>query len=264
MIKLVFRYVRRRICNLRWVIQAIVESLFTEPKKTETPNVNASFLVLIPHADDEWIGCSQIISKMKSVTLVDMDMEGGDEQEIHNLRKKELRLISDKYNRALYTLRKEKHDEFLRIIKESSPSYVLLPFFYDWHPEHIKVMDMLEQVLKKDCIDTNILMYQVSVPIGYKWINCVMPMSRHDLKRKWDTFREIYVTQQHIPYFRFKMQERINGRLTQSYASEVFSKMSRNEWLAAKPKIITKALKEKEQILRKLNNIRGIRNFVNN
>ena len=263
MLKFVAKKIKSFYRKLKWYCQAsFVRHRLKMKSVMSLDDVDATYMVLIPHADDEWIGCSQIIRKMKSVLLVDTDMDGGDTPSIHCKRKGELQSISEMFNHPLYILGENKVNELLQIIKQKSPDYILLPFFYDWHPEHIMVMDLLEQLLESETQKSNVLMYQVSVPIGTKWINKVMPMSKQDLREKWNVFKKIYKTQLHLPCFRFAMHEHINGFLSKNFAAEVFVHLTGKEWLNQKTSITEKALKDKELILANLNNIQKIRTIV--
>jgi len=263
MLKFVAKKIKFFYRNLKWYFQA---SFVCHRLKTKSvislDDADATYMVLIPHADDEWIGCSQIIRKMKSVLLVDTDMDGGDSPSIHSERKAELQRISEMFNHPLYILGENKANELLQIIEQKSPDYILVPFFYDWHPEHIMVMGLLEQLLKSETLKSNVLMYQVSVPIGTQWINRVMPMSKQDLREKWNVFKQVYKTQLHLPYFRFAMHEHINGFLSKNHAAEVFVHLTGKEWLNQKTNITEMALKDKELILTNLNNIQKIRTIV--
>ena len=166
------------------------------------------------------------------------------------------------FNLPLHVLGKNKVKELLQIIEKKTPDYILVPFFYDWHPEHIMVMDLLEQLLKSEPLKSNVLMYQVSVPIGTKWINRVMPMSKKDLNEKWNVFKKIYKTQLHLPCFRFAMHEHINGFFSKSFAAEVFVQLTGEEWISKKTSITGNALKDRELILANLNNLQKIRSIV--
>lgn len=263
MLKIVAKKIKSFYRNLKWSCQALFVRCRLKTKSVMSlDDADVTYMVLIPHADDEWIGCSQIIRKMKSVLLVDTDMDGGDTPSIHNKRKDELRRISEMFNHPLYIIGKNKANDLLQIIEQKSPNYILVPFFYDWHPEHIMVMNVLEQLLKSETLKSNVLMYQVSVPIGTKWINRVMPMSKQDLKEKWNVFKNVYKTQLHLPSFRFAMNEHINGFFSRSFAAEVFVHLTGKEWLDQKTNITEKALKDKELILSNLNNIQKIRTIV--
>jgi len=262
MVKRCIRCFKRCFKNLKWLCQALVVRNRMNVKVVDQLDESASYMVLIPHADDEWIGCSQVIRKMKSVFFVDTNMDGGDSPSLHIERKGELQMIASKFNRPLCILEKNKIEELSQIVKNSSPDYILVPFFYDWHPEHIFVMDLLEQVLKKENQEIKVLMYQVSVPIGKKWVNRVMPMCREELREKWNIFKAVYRTQLCIPYFRFAMHELVDGLYSKSFAAEVFVLMNAKDWVNLKTEVVAKALKEKEQILTNLNDISKMRIMV--
>lgn len=263
MLKFVAKKIKSFYRNLKWCCQAsFVRRRLKTKSVVSFDEADATYMVLIPHADDEWIGCSQIIRKMKKVVLVDADMDGGDSPSIHSKRKEELQQISKKFNHPLLILRNNKINDLFQIVRKENPDYILVPFFYDWHLEHIMVMDLLEQLLKSETLKSKVLMYQVSVPICTKWINRVMPMSKLDQKEKWNVFKKVYKTQLHLPSFRFAMNEHINGFFSRSFAAEVFVLLTSKEWLNQKACFTKKALNDKELILANLNNIQKIRSIV--
>ena len=60
---------------------------------------NGKKIILMPHSDDEWIGCSRILLHQPEQTLVvNMNMEGGDDEKIHMLRRREAESVAKKYN----------------------------------------------------------------------------------------------------------------------------------------------------------------------
>lgn len=203
---------------------------------------NVRSLILIPHADDEWVGCSQlIVNNPKNIILCSMNMLGGDSEELHIKRFQELRSIADNYKLPLVTMGKEhneKVENLFKLITEKQLEYILVPFYYDWHADHVEVMRILREVLVKMRIEKSgyintlkILMYQISVPIPLKRITHCMPMNKREHKQKWSIFYKVYKTQLTIPWIRFKYNERINGGLYNSYAAEVYSCVDPIVWV---------------------------------
>lgn len=66
MLKFVEKKIKSFYRNLKWYCQALFVCHRQKIKNVMSLD-DATYMVLIPHADDEWIGCSQIIRKMKSV-----------------------------------------------------------------------------------------------------------------------------------------------------------------------------------------------------
>ncbi len=192
---------------------------------------NGNFLILLPHADDEWVGCSRLICQEKNeVILLNMDMEGGDTPSLHELRRKELEKLSSMFKRDLILIDEDKINSLKKCILKLKPQYICLPYYFDWHPEHIEVMSILKEALIQTSYDCNILMYQVSLPILYSECNSWIGMNKRQWKEKWKIFEEIYSSQTKIPYMRFAYNERINGAIVSQYASEVYHVTSSANW----------------------------------
>lgn len=189
-------------------------------------------IILIPHADDEWVGCSSLVMNGSDILLYDMDMNGGDDKVLHEARYNELSKISTLYKKPLLKIGLNKSLSLIETITKEKPQMICVPFFFDWHPEHIEVMGILRQALLNLEYDVDIAMYQVSMPIPRNCITHINPMSKIEWKRKWKTFEEIYKSQIGIPYKRFAINERINGAVCESYAGEAFVYCGASVWLA--------------------------------
>lgn len=211
-------------------------------KKTEAPKtVRGKLLVLIPHADDEWVGCSQLLCDEKlDVILLNVDMQGGDGEELHIHRRKELQQIANNYNRKLITIGDNKEQALRRVIEENSPNIICVPYFFDWHPEHIAVMNCLFRVVNDSTYKNDVLMYQVSLPILPEECNYWIPMNKDQWARKWSVFEEVYKSQISIPYKRFACNERINGAVCGDYAAEVYQLISADIWQSQLPNHLLK------------------------
>lgn len=201
------------------------------PKETASIDNVSRYLILAPHSDDEWIGCSQIITHCENAAILNMDMPGGDSKEMHEERFGEMSLLANRFNRLILTVGENKADSLVEIIASIKPEYICLPHFFDWHPEHIQVMQYLRQALTQVSYNGKILMYQVSLPMHPDLANCIAPLDKKAFKQKWETFKEVYKTQTFISYPRFMANERINGALASSYAAEVYSKSDVKQWL---------------------------------
>lgn len=189
-------------------------------------------VILIPHADDEWVGCSSLVKNGSDILLYDMDMNGGDDKFLHEARYNELLKISTLYNKPLLKVGLSRSLSLIEIIKKEKPQMICVPFFFDWHPEHIEVMGILRQALLNLEYDVDIAMYQVSMPIPRNCITHINPMSKIEWKRKWKMFEGIYKSQTGIPYKRFAINERVNGAVCESYAGEAFVYCGASAWLA--------------------------------
>ena len=107
-----------------------------------------------------------------------MDMQGGDSKDLHEIRYKELENTVNKYNAILYTITSNKMDNLKKIIKEEQPKFIFVPFFIDWHPEHIETINILYNVIKMLQYECKIIAYQVSLPVLPDFINAYVPMNK--------------------------------------------------------------------------------------
>lgn len=233
----------RREC--KWRKQTRYWRRVLNQKDTQRIDENARYLILAPHADDEWIGCSKIIKECENAIILNMDMSGGDTEEMHQTRYRELSALTAKYNRPLLTIGADKSESLRELVETKKPDYICLPFFFDWHPEHIQVMRYLREALVGLAYDGKIMMYQVSLPLHPGMINCSVPLNKRDFFEKWNVFEEIYKTQTKISFRRFMANEQINGALNGSYASEVYCVMIKEEWIDNLKKFL---LSEKETL----------------
>lgn len=214
-----------------WSKQASQWRKKTSFKETESISDTSKYLILAPHSDDEWIGCSQIISRCKNVVILNMDMPGGDSPEMHKDRYLEMHTLAKDYKKELLTIGADKTQSLKDFICTIRPDFICLPHFFDWHPEHIQVMRYLRQALTECSYSGKILMYQVSLPFHPEYVNCIVPLDKKAFKQKWETFKEVYKTQTFISYPRFMSNERINGALSNTYAAEVYSVEEYCKWM---------------------------------
>lgn len=189
-----------------------------------------NILLLMPHSDDEWIGCSQLLARnSKAIRVVDMDRVGGDTADLHNIRREESTQMAEIFHYPLEVVNST--DGLSTVLQNHSPEIVFLPSIYDWHDEHFEVMALMALMIDKDIYKGNVGMYQVSVPMRTKDINYGIPMTKKQQKEKWRLFSKVYVSQKHIPIKRFMYNEYINGALSASYALESYTILSSKDWI---------------------------------
>lgn len=245
---------------IKWKCESILirKKISTDQKIEEIPK--GKKLILLPHSDDEWIGCSQIITKFNDeVVLCNMDMQGGDNKELHEQRLKEIHKVSEKYNISLINIKEKKGFKLNEYINQYKPKMVFVPFFIDWHNEHVETIEILYEAIKQGIDDKfKIAMYQVSLPILPEKINSFVPMNKSETIKKWNFFKSNYRTQVKIPYKRFYYNEKINGSIFKSYAAEVYSIYEVDKWLDdIKKWKITDS--EKETLITNINSISKVR-----
>lgn len=249
-----------------WLFSAIIERFNLKMSVNNNQVDLGRILVLAPHADDEWIGCSTILRKYKDSIVCNMDMEGGDSQKVHRLRREELSSLCSKYQLTLITIEDNKIERLASAIRHYDVQTVCVPYFYDWHQEHLAVMDLLQGALEivgrlAPHSITNILMYQVSIPIPYSQINYLNPMAFSEWREKWKSFRNVYKSQD-IPYFRFSMYELITGGLSGVLFAEPFVVYKTDYWVENNKKL-RPSNEEMSYIKNNINSIRKILRFRN-
>ena len=197
--------------------------------------------------------------------MLDMDMPGGDSEIVHGQRKEELKHVGKALNKPIQNVGDNKAESLRSIILEWKPNYVFLPFFIDWHEEHIEVMSYLKSTLE-NCYDLkhtlNIVGYQVSAPIPGMFITHVLTMNKTEWNNKWQLFKTLYPSQVHIPYKRFALQERVNGAYSRSFAAEVFSVNTVTEWMELYNRLLPN-VQEIKELKKNLSSISQIRNTIN-
>lgn len=231
-LKSVYRKVLSICLLIKWQYQTFYLRNNIAQHSVLTNELKGKFLILAPHSDDEWIGCGQLIEDQSlDVVICNMDMPGGDSPSLHVMRREEMGNVANEYSREIITLNQNKVESLTELIKNLKPKYICLPFIIDWHSEHREVMGILENALVHcNEIGSEVIMYQVSVPIPVAYVNYVKTLSRSKWINKWKYFRKYYPTQTYIPYKRFALNERVNGEINGEYAAEVYSIMPISEW----------------------------------
>ena len=218
-------------------------------------------IVLMPHSDDEWIGCSQILmNQPENVLVVNMDMSGGDDEALHRIRRKEAEFTAQKYGYRFVTV-KDHINELVRILRDVQPDCVFLPCYLDWHEEHIEVMRLFKKAAMESGYDKTVAMYQVSLPIPAGLINCGYKMSHRQIMEKWSALKQFYPSQSFLPMKRFMLNEYINGGVAEAYAIEAYSLMDSYTWMTSIDNLILES-DIREKLKTHLQDIRFTREFL--
>lgn len=194
---------------------------------------DSSFIIILPHADDEWIGCSSLISSSDyKVSLCNADMEGGDSEDLHLIRRSETEKLARMYNRPIHILCNDKVELLKELLEKEKPDIVLVPYMIDWHKEHIEVVRILERAIDELCINwkLSVGMYQVTVPIDPKNITHISSMKLSQWGAKWKIFKEVYKTQSTFPWYRVSRNEVIQGKRFACDACEVYCLIDCQDW----------------------------------
>ena len=255
----IYLWIRKQKRQLKWFL----ELKAIESKEKRSLDVGCleygKYLVLIPHSDDEWIGCSTIIENPKyNVVLCNMNMQGGDSSDVHMLRKKEMENTAQRSNRKFILCNNS--PELVEIIKKETPTHIVLPYINDWHEEHIQVMKRLYDALMVLNENVEIVMCQITIPITIFNITHCNLMDKRYWEAKWDYFRKNYHTQKNFPWYRVACHERLNGKFVNSFAAEVFCTLPSNKWKSVFEKYLpTKSFQE--LLLKNMGSLKSIRNI---
>ena len=159
-----------------------------------------------------------------------MNMAGGDSTQVHQQRINEMYDLTVLFQKHLVSTIEPKAQRLSELILLQKPDYILVPFFCDWHPEHLQVMSYLYTAIKTSNYKGGVLAYQVSVPIGEQLCNFCMPMTAKEQRNKWRIFDRIYKTQSFMPTLRFKSHERIMGKLCKMHSCEPYVLYDAKTW----------------------------------
>lgn len=199
------KYVYFRIL---WICEAI-SCVKVSKKASLFKGVEYETLIIVPHADDEWVGCSQIIRQGKGIHVLYMDFPKIHGDKNACIRYEELLKCSCEQNFELHLCDDwrcllEKLED---IITNCYIKQLFVPSFWDWHPDHIEAIRIVWQhLMTKRGYMIDQYCYQISCPI----------LSSQDMfylrvKRKWKKFGVYYRSQKNLPIFRFRLHEVLNG-----------------------------------------------------
>ena len=191
-------------------------------------NLNGKILILAPHSDDEWIGCSQLIETSDCI-IYHMDMLGDNDENTRKIRLIETQNLANRYNKELIISQGNKIEFLHRTITLTQPQYIALPFYIDWHPEHLQTIQILKEAIGN--YNCNIIMYQITCPIPSTMVNYAIPLNKSQWRKKWYIFKNIYKSQKYFPWYRLALIEKSAGAYTKSYSANVFCIMQRQNWL---------------------------------
>lgn len=246
---------------IKWHYQSLFIRAISSNKGAKLIDTKKKYLILAPHSDDEWIGCSQIIIQCKNTTICNMNMQGGDTVEIHKMRYNEMLSVANRFKRKFITLTDDKVANLQNVICQEKPDFILVPHFIDWHPEHLAVMEILKQLVSNGYYTGQILTYQVSIPFvnGRKCL--YLPMTKDQQRFKWKTFYEHYNTQSFMPIKRFIANEYINGANISSNGAELYKQYVAEEWVRAMD-FFNEHIETRNFLKKNINNIFSIRRMI--
>lgn len=197
------------------------------------PNkIEGEILIIVPHADDELIGCHQFIRhNINNATLFYCGFTGKNKtQENHIVRLDEFKKYCEQSNCKYVVSSENVKEDLYSYLDEAKPDIVAIPSIVDWHSEHRVINYYIRDYInshRNPCIKS-VLWYHLSVPLyaGNANYACLMDKKMH--LGKWNTFKGIYHSQMNIDIKRFMLAER--DCIDNAYAAETFLVMDVNEF----------------------------------
>ena len=170
------------------------------------------------------IACDGIIRKFRdNVVIFYSGMLGGNNSE-ENKRTRTTEFI--KYCQSVgveYIINNDDVYEGLeKIISENKFKFIFAPSVVDWHEEHRKLFVYTVDINEKQEQKAKVFCYQVTVPIPQEYVTHYFQMTKLEQKRKWQMFKEVYLSQSNMPVHRFKIAERSFARQKERIVCEVF------------------------------------------
>ncbi len=187
-------------------------------------SADEKILIVVPHPDDELIACDGIIRRFKdNVVVFYSGMLGGNNSE-ENKRTRTAEFI--KYCESVGAEYIVSNDDVYNglecVIAKDKFKFIFAPAVVDWHEEHRKLFAYTVEINEKQKQKAKVFCYQVTVPIPQEYVTHYLQMTKKEQKRKWQNFRKIYLSQCHMPVWRFKIAERSFVRRKERVFCEVF------------------------------------------
>lgn len=233
-IKKAYLAIRAEADRIRWKLA--YQSIHERPGcPAVLPTAPEGQLLLVPHADDELLGAYALIRReRKKLILAYYGFTGSNHSE-DNRKRRDAEFLRFCSETGTEHTRIDSSHTLCQLLSERSIRTVYVPSLVDWHPEHRKLNYELHAALAGAMADgcapeeLNITWYSVTVPI--EDANAVIvPMTKEEQDEKYRLFREIYLSQAHMPLERFALQERINAKGTVHHCGEVYLPLSMRQW----------------------------------
>lgn len=201
---------------LNWYIQYFrAKRIGLCPTRLKKLNIDdcEKISILVPHADDEWIGTYSILNmRLKHLYCVYFNLYGGNEGTDNKLvRNMEIKASSEYWNFKIINNYNFDVEGLCEILNNSSKCFIPSP--YDWHDEHrevfktfVKAYNLLNEERKSKL---SVFYFCVSLPHSYKEDLCYIALSRKNVHDMWNLFPQIYYSQSFMPALRYKLQLRL-------------------------------------------------------
>lgn len=187
-------------------------------------------LMMVPHADDELISSYTVLSNVNDVTVYYCGFTGSNHTEGNRIiRRNEILKLCSELN-AEVVEGNGMCENLGEVLNKGNYDTILLPSLVDWHPEHRKVSYMISDVCDALGITPDIFTYSVTVPNESQRVVFCVPLTKEQLRRKYELFKKIYLSQKVMPITRLKLNERINGYHAGCYAAECIVEYDFSIW----------------------------------
>lgn len=254
---------------MKWLVQysqAKHQKLYPSQLTRLKLDKDEKIAVLVPHADDEWIGPYSIIKEKPSkLHCVYFNLFGNDYSEKNiRTRDSEIKASSDYWGFKLVNNYDYDVEALCKELRVANKCFVPSP--YDWHNEHrevfktfVKAYSLLTESEKSKL---EIYYFCVSLPHSYKEPQYYVPLTKNDLYDKWQVFPRIYHSQSFMPALRYKLQLKLVPSKV-GYAAQTFIKASM-DMLMMDYKVVcaSNACCKLESLQKYINNIADSRKIV--
>lgn len=242
----------------------LFKSLTVRSNSINEDFVKKRILILIPHADDELIGCLNFIMKYKNDSFIELcflNFTGSNNDSKNKInRENELLSLCETLNLKMILCHNSDKLSFLNEINFNNYDFIFVPPIIDWHNEHRLTNVLLyKSICNYEIINFKLVVYDISVPISIYKSNFHVSYTKAKSKYKWGLFQKIYKSQSNMPIKRFMFHEKINSKLLKnnSYSSELFFILDYDAWNKSLSKM--DLIEENISDLKCINNIYLIR-----
>lgn len=233
----ILHYLYNKLKLLQWkygLLFSQKEYLYNLNGNRLFPEENNKILILVPHSDDEWIGCSKIISSHKKVDVYYFNFLGKNYTENNKIiRLNELQALKKIFSFNLFISGSyDSYEDLKALLLKNKYTHIFIPSFFDWHPEHIKVNKIFNTCINDINLDVfpQLFFYPITVPLPDQLNIFYSVMDKAYIKLKKNTFNLIYKSQKNIPCRRSCIQSRISAKGLKYHAIETYGKISLVNW----------------------------------
>lgn len=234
MLKKIYISLKKIRNAIRWFIQSrSIEIKLDNAKSLQNDIVlseKEKIIIVVPHPDDELIGCFGVMRSFSKNTIVFYSgMTGKDKSEKNKMiRTNEIMALCKKMNVNYKKAEESFYSDLENILRDDNVKYVFAPSCADWHDEHRLVFKAVLDVKEKFDMKWELLCYNISVPIAQSHITNFYIMNRKQQKEKWELFKHIYVSQRFMPVSRYRAEENSFSLKGKRVSADVYMKITEN------------------------------------